>query len=147
VKLIDWEAPAEDLLGGFGASGNYGGPPDLKIVALMCRMAEPYGPKILLAAFETAIVESGIHNLRYGDADSHGVFQQQYTQGWGTLADTMNPVAATQMFLDAAKRVARQYPGLSAGQLAAVVQNPRADLRGEYQKREAQASALIREHC
>jgi hypothetical protein len=148
VKLIDWEAPVEDLLGGgFGVTGNYGGPPDLKIVALICRMAEPYGPKILLAAFETAIVESGIHNLSYGDAESHGVFQQQWIWGWGTLADTMNPPKATQMFLDAARRVSRQYPRLSAGQLAAVVQNPRADLRGEYQKREAQASALIREHC
>jgi putative Flp pilus-assembly TadE/G-like protein len=146
VELIDWEAPVEELFG-FGAGGNYGGPPDLKIVALMCRMAEPYGPKILLAAFETAIVESGIHNLRYGDADSHGVFQQQYTQGWGTLADTMNPPKATQMFLDAAVAVNRRYPHLSAGQLAAQVQRPLESLRGRYEQVKGQAQALIAEHC
>ena len=147
VKLVDWEKPIEELFTGFAASGNYGGPPDLKIVALMCKMAKPYGPKILLATFETAIVESGIHNLRYGDADSHGVFQQQYTQGWGTLADTMNPPKATQMFLDAAVAVDRRYPYLSAGQLAAEVQRPLESLRGRYEQVKGQAQALITEHC
>jgi hypothetical protein len=148
VKLVDWEAPIEPLFLGGQKSGFYGGPPDMGIVALICRMAKPYGPKILLAAFETAIVESGIHNLPYGSENSHGVFQQQWTVGaWGTLADTMDPPTATRMFLEAAERVDRRYPQLSAGQLSAMVQNPRADLRGEYQKREAQASALIREHC
>jgi hypothetical protein len=147
VRLVDWESPIEPLFTADQEFGFYGGPPDMQIVALMCRMAKPYGQKILLATFETAIVESGIHNLRYGDAHSHGVFQQQWDQGWGTLADTMDPRRATQMFLDAAEAVARRYPGLSAGQLAAEVQRPREDLRGEYQKREAQASALIEEHC
>jgi hypothetical protein len=146
VELIDWEAPVEELFG-FAASGTYGGPPDLRIVALMCRMAEPYGPKILLATFETAIVESGIHNLPYGHADSHGVFQQQYTQGWGTLADTMNPPKATQMFLDAAVAVNRRYPHLSAGQLAAEVQRPLEIYRGRYEQVKGQAQALIAEHC
>jgi hypothetical protein len=149
VKLIDWEAPAQDLasLGGPQVSGTYGGPPDQKIMALMCRMTEPYGAKIRLAAFETALVESGIHNLNYGDAHSHGVFQQQWDQGWGTLADTMNPVAATQMFLDAARAASRKYPNVTAGQLSAIVQRPREDLRGEYEKRRDQATALIKEQC
>jgi hypothetical protein len=146
VKLVDWEAPIEELFGGFG-SGTYGGPPDLQIVALMCRMAQPYGPKILLATFETAIVESGIHNLSYGMDDSHGVFQQQYTQGWGSLADTMNPPKATQMFLDAAVAVNRRYPYLSAGQLAAEVQRPLESLRGRYEEVKGQAQALIARHC
>ena len=113
----------------------------------MCRMAEPYGQKILLATFETAIVESGIHNLPYGDADSHGVFQQQYTQGWGSLADTMNPPKATQMFLDAAVAVNRRYPYLSAGQLAAEVQRPLEIYRGRYEQVKGQAQSLIASHC
>jgi hypothetical protein len=148
VKLVDWEAPIEPLFVGGQKSGFFAGPPDMGIVAVICRMAKPYGPKTMLAAFETAIVESGIHNLPYGSENSHGVFQQQWTvAAWGTLADTMEPPTATRMFLEAAERVDRRYPNLSAGQLSAMVQNPRADLRGEYQKREAQASALIREHC
>lgn len=147
VKLVDWETPIEDLFTGFGGGGSLGGPPDPKIVPLICRMAEPYGQKILLAAFETAIVESGIHNLPYGLDDSHGVFQQQYTQGWGTLADTMNPPKATQMFLDAAKAVDRRYPHLSAGQLAAEVQRPLEIYRGRYEQVKGQAQALIAELC
>jgi hypothetical protein len=148
VRLIDWETPVEDVPTGLlPGAGGYGGPPDMRIVALMCRMAAPYGGKILLATFETAIVESGIHNLPYGDADSHGVFQQQHTQGWGTLADTMDPARATQMFLDAAVAVNRRYPQLSAGQLAAEVQRPLESLRGRYQQVEGQAQALIASHC
>jgi hypothetical protein len=149
VRLVDWDAPIEDLaLGGpWPTTSDLYGPPDLKIVNLMCQMAKPYGDKILLALFETAIVESGIHNLDWGDAESHGYLQQQWIWGWGTKAETMHPPTATQMFLDRARQVAREYPYLSAGQLAAVVQNPRAALRGEYAKREAQAQALIARHC
>ena len=79
VRLIDWDKEIADLplLGQYGTTGTYGGPPDLKIVALICQMSEPYGEKIRLAAFEAAIVESGIHNLNYGSEFSHGVFQQQ----------------------------------------------------------------------
>ena len=119
----------------------------MKIVALMCRMAKPYGPKILLATFETAIVESGIHNLDYGDADSHGVFQQQWTQGWGSLADTMDP-PTRRGCSSTRRRGARRYPDLSAGQLAAKVQRPREDLRGRVRRRRGPGrQALIREHC
>jgi hypothetical protein len=147
VRLVDWDADlaTSALLGQYGTTGNYGGPPDLEIVRLICEMSEPYGDKIRLAAFETAIVESGIHNLHYGDEDSHGVFQQQWTQGWGTLEQTLDPVYATRKFLQVARSIDR--PGLSAGELAARVQRPREDLRGLYGQREGQARALIREHC
>ena len=151
VKLVDWEKPVAtlvDLGGNFQTTSSLGGPPDKQIMLLMCQMAKPLGPKILLATFETALVESGIHNLDYGDADSHGVFQQQWTVGaWGTLADTMHPPTATRMFLDAALRVSRQYPNLSAGQLAATVQRPRADLRYKYDAVRDQAAMLIARYC
>jgi hypothetical protein len=148
VRLIDWdkEISSLPLFGQYGTSGTYGGPPDLKIVALICQMSESYGDKIRLAAFEAAIVESGIHNLNYGDAASHGVFQQQWTVGeWGTLEQTMDPVHATHMFLETAAEM--DAPGLSAGELAANVQRPREDLRGRYAAVQGQAQALIAEHC
>jgi hypothetical protein len=147
VRLVDWDEPLDPLavFSSYPAGGNYGGPPDLKIVSLICEMSAPYGPKIRLAAFETAIVESGIHNLPYGDLESHGVFQQQWTEGWGTKEQTMDPVYATRKFLQVARSMDR--PGISAGQLAAIVQRPREDLRGLYAQREAQARALIEEHC
>lgn len=148
VRLIDWDKEIATLpvFGQYGTSSTYGGPPDLKIVALICQMSEPYGDKIRLAAFEAAIVESGIHNLNYGDAESHGVFQQQWSVGeWGTKEQTMDPVHATHMFLKTAAAMDR--PGLPAGELAARVQRPREDLRGRYAAVEGQAQALIREHC
>jgi Putative Flp pilus-assembly TadE/G-like len=150
IRLVDWEKPVEalvDIGGPWPTTSDLSGPPDPQIMALMCQMAAPFGPKILLATFETAIVESGIHNLDWGDRDSHGVFQQQWTQGWGTLQDTMHPPTATRMFLEAAVEVARKYPYLSAGQIAATVQRPREDLRGRYQEVELQAQALIARAC
>ena len=114
---------------------------------LMCQMATPLGPKILLATFETAIVESGIHNLDWGDRHSHGVFQQQWTEGWGSLADTMHPPTATRMFLDAAIAMSRQNPYVSAGQLAALVQRPREDLEYRYDEEEPRARMLIARYC
>ena len=150
IRLVDWEKPVETLLapgGSFPTTNNLYGPPNEKIMLLMCQMAKPYGPKILLATFETAIVESGIHNLDFGDADSHGVFQQQYTTGWGSLADTMHPPTATRMFLDAAIAMSRKYPFVSAGQLAALVQRPREDLEYRYDQEKPQAQRLIARYC
>jgi Putative Flp pilus-assembly TadE/G-like len=148
VRLIDWDKEIAPLavFGRYGASSTYAGPPDPEIAALICQMSEPYGDKIRLAAFEAAIVESGVHNLSYGSENSHGVFQQQWTVGeWGTLAQTMDPVHATHMFLRTAARM--DAAGLPAGELAARVQRPREDLRGRYAAVQGQAQALIREHC
>jgi Putative Flp pilus-assembly TadE/G-like len=150
IRLVDWEKPVAGLVdigGPWPTVSSLAGPPDPQIMALMCQMAAPFGPKILLATFETAIVESGIKNLDFGHADSHGVFQQQWTTGWGTLADTMHPPTATRMFLEAAVKVARDNPGMSAGQIAATVQRPREDLRGRYDEVKEQAQALIARTC
>jgi hypothetical protein len=49
----------------------------------------------------TAIGESGLHNLSYGDgagADSRGLFQQRDNGAWGTLADRMDPHTAASNF-------------------------------------------------
>jgi Putative Flp pilus-assembly TadE/G-like len=146
VRLVDWDKEIETppLLGTYGTVPN-AGDPDLQIVRLICEMSARYGPKIRLAAFEAAIVESGIRNLSYGHAESHGVFQQQWSVGeWGTKEQTMDPVHATHKFLSTARAMDE---GQSAGELAADVQRPREDLRWKYGAVEGQAQALIREHC
>ncbi|MGH3825862.1 MAG: C40 family peptidase [Pseudonocardiaceae bacterium] len=51
-------------------------------------------------ATATAIVESRLTNVHYGDRDSFGVFQQRPSQGWGVVGDVLNPAAATGRFLD-----------------------------------------------
>jgi len=147
VRLVDWdkEIAAPALLVGYGTASSMAGPPDPEIARVICELSESYSDKIRLAAFETAIVESGVHNLNYGPDDSHGVFQQQWTQGWGTLEQTMDPVHATHRFLSTARQMDR--PGLSAGELAANVQRPWHAYRGRYAQVEGQALALIREYC
>jgi hypothetical protein len=49
-------------------------------------------------ALATAMQESDLENLAYGDRDSVGVFQQRPSQGWGTAADLEDPVYATTKF-------------------------------------------------
>ncbi|MEW2402241.1 C40 family peptidase [Streptomyces sp. NPDC046862] len=50
-------------------------------------------------ALATALQESGLRNLSYGDRDSLGLFQQRPSQGWGTAEQIQDPVyAATQFY-------------------------------------------------
>ncbi len=52
-------------------------------------------------ALATAIQESGLRNITYGDADSVGLFQQRPSQGWGTEEEILDPVYASHAFYDA----------------------------------------------
>jgi hypothetical protein len=52
-------------------------------------------------AYATALQESDLENLPYGDRDSVGVFQQRPSQGWGTRQQLLNPVYATTRFFAA----------------------------------------------
>jgi cell wall-associated NlpC family hydrolase len=51
-------------------------------------------------AVTAALVESDLRNTTSGDRDSLGLFQERPSQGWGTPEDILNPVYATQQFLD-----------------------------------------------
>ena len=48
----------------------------------------------------TAVQESKLRNLDYGDRDSLGLFQQRPSQGWGTAEQVQDPVYATNAFYD-----------------------------------------------
>jgi murein DD-endopeptidase MepM/ murein hydrolase activator NlpD len=54
-----------------------------------------YGLQIALA---TAMQESSLRNLDYGDRDSLGLFQQRPSTGWGTSAQVTDPVYAARAF-------------------------------------------------
>lgn len=51
-------------------------------------------------AIATALQESTLRNLDHGDRDSVGLFQQRPSQGWGTVAQIMDPVYAAGKFYD-----------------------------------------------
>jgi len=49
-------------------------------------------------ALGTAMQESGLRNLDYGDRDSLGLFQQRPSTGWGTAAQVRDAERATRAF-------------------------------------------------
>jgi hypothetical protein len=56
-------------------------------------------PRAWLIALATAMQESTLNNIDYGDRDSRGLFQQRPSQGWGTPAQVTDPVFATTSFI------------------------------------------------
>lgn len=54
-----------------------------------------YGIVIALA---TAMQESSMRNLTWGDRDSVGLFQQRPSTGWGTVAELQTPTHAARLF-------------------------------------------------
>ncbi|MBN3933210.1 C40 family peptidase [Streptomyces verrucosisporus] len=58
-----------------------------------------------IIALATAIQESRLRNLDYGDRDSLGLFQQRPSQGWGTAEQIRDPVYASERFYTALVRV------------------------------------------
>ena len=52
----------------------------------------------LVVALMTAMQESGLRNLDYGDRDSLGVFQQRPSMGWGSPEQVRDPAYAAAAF-------------------------------------------------
>lgn len=52
----------------------------------------------IIIALATAMQESSLRNIDYGDRDSVGLFQQRTSTGWGTVADIMNPYHSAYLF-------------------------------------------------
>lgn len=69
-------------------------------------------PRAATIALATAIQESKLRNLRYGDADSQGLFQQRPSQGWGSVAQVTDPVHASGAFYDALVQVSGWESGV-----------------------------------
>ena len=97
------------------------------------------GRQALTIAYATALQESQLQDLDYGDRDSVGVFQQRPSQGWGTTAEIENPVYATTKFFAALVQV-RGYATMPVNQAAQDVQHS-AD--GEAYQQWADVAALL----
>jgi cell wall-associated NlpC family hydrolase len=90
-------------------------------------------------ALATALQESGLRNLAYGDADSLGLFQQRPSEGWGTAAEVLDPVHASEEFYQALEGVPG-WQSLSVAQAAQAVQ--KSAFPDAYAKWEPLATAL-----
>jgi hypothetical protein len=73
-------------------------------------------------AYATALQESGLADLPFGDRDSVGIFQQRPSQGWGPRRLLLDPVYASTRFFQALTRV-RDYRHLLIYQAAQAVQH------------------------
>lgn len=61
--------------------------------------------RAMTVALATAMQESGLRNLDYGDRDSLGLFQQRPSQGWGSRSQVTDPEYASRAFYTALTRV------------------------------------------
>ncbi|MFF9784153.1 C40 family peptidase [Streptomyces nigrescens] len=92
-----------------------------------------------VVALATALQESGLRNLTYGDRDSLGLFQQRPRQGWGTANQILDPVHSSTKFYEGLQKVSG-WQSLSVTQAAQAVQ--RSGFPQAYAKWEPLATAL-----
>ncbi len=95
-------------------------------------------PRAASIALATAMQESKVRNIRYGDRDSVGLFQQRPSQGWGTVEQIMNPEYSTTKFYDALEKVT----GYRDMEIAVAAQEVQRSADGSaYAQHEAKARA------
>ncbi|NLT53107.1 MAG: hypothetical protein GXX79_00750 [Actinomycetales bacterium] len=87
----------------------------------------------------TAMQESKLRNLDYGDRDSLGLFQQRPSQGWGTVRQITDPVYATNAFYDVLMKI-EGFQDLTITDAAQRVQ--RSAFPTAYAEHEPEARAL-----
>ena len=87
----------------------------------------------------TAMQESKLRNLDYGDRDSLGLFQQRPSQGWGTPDQILDPVYATNAFYDVLVKV-EGYQDMPITKVAQRVQ--RSAFPSAYAQKEPEARVL-----
>ncbi|MET7633397.1 C40 family peptidase [Streptomyces sp. NPDC001773] len=92
-----------------------------------------------VVALATALQESGLRNLTYGDRDSLGLFQQRPSMGWGTANQILDPVHASTKFYEGLQKVSG-WQSLSVTQAAQAVQQ--SGFPEAYAKWEPLATAL-----
>lgn len=90
-------------------------------------------------ALATAIQESSLRNIDYGDRDSLGLFQQRPSQGWGTPEEIMDPTYSAGIFYDHLAEV----PGYTRLPLTVAAQRvQRSGFPQAYAKHEPGATLL-----
>ncbi|MGG5261036.1 hypothetical protein [Phycicoccus avicenniae] len=93
-------------------------------------------PRAASIAIATAMQESKVRNVRFGDRDSLGLFQQRPSQGWGSAEQILDPEYSTNKFYDALEKV----DGYTSMDIAVAAQAVQRSAAGEaYAQHEGQA--------
>ncbi len=85
----------------------------------------------IVIAIATTFPESGLINLKGGDRDSVGLFQQRPSQGWGSVQQILDPTFAANSFYRAMLAIPN-WETRPPGDVAADVQRPAAQYRYKY---------------
>jgi hypothetical protein len=102
------------------------------------------GIRSAVIAVATAIQESTLENLSYGDRDSLGLFQQRPSAGWGTPAQITNPTYAADAFLHALAAYQRRDPAWASQPLWEAAQGvQRSAYPYAYNQWENQAAHIV----
>jgi hypothetical protein len=109
--------------------------------ALIAAVGQAMGmsPRAVTIALATAMQESKLRNLDYGDLDSLGLFQQRPSQGWGTPEEVMDPIYAAGKFYSALAQV-EGFESMAVTDAAQAVQ--RSAFPNAYAQHEAAARSL-----
>lgn len=99
-------------------------------------------PRAASIAIATAMQESKVRNVRFGDRDSLGLFQQRPSQGWGTAEQILDPEYATNTFYDALVKV-EGYADLPIAEAAQAVQRSAAGSAYAQHEPQARATASV----
>jgi hypothetical protein len=109
-------------------------------------LARKMGVRSAVIAIATAMQESRLLNLGYGDADSLGLFQQRPSTGWGTAQQIMDPAYAANAFLAALQQHQLADPGWATQPLWATAQAVQASgFPAAYARWEAQAAGMVQQ--
>jgi hypothetical protein len=126
------------------------------IVAVAQRRQLPL--RAMVVAIATALQESDLRNVASTavpesmgyphqgvevDHDSVGLFQQRPSQGWGTVAQLMDPQYSTGLFLDALARVPGWESMSVASAAQAVQRSAYPNAYAQHETRAAQAVAAL----
>ena len=99
-------------------------PEQVANAALIAAISDKRGlpPRAASIAIATAIQESKLRNLHYGDRDSIGLFQQRPSMKvWGTREQILDPVHSTNAFYDALIKI-DGYESMVITEVAQLVQ-------------------------
>ena len=94
-----------------------------------------------IIAIATAMQESTLRNLNYGDRDSLGLFQQRPSQGWGSADQITDPQYAATKFYEGLLKV-KGWENMTVAQAAQAVQ--RSAFPDAYAKWEHMATQIVK---
>jgi hypothetical protein len=109
-------------------------------------LAKKMGVRSAVIAVATAMQESRLQNLSYGDRDSLGLFQQRPSMGWGSAQQILTPQYSADAFLTALQQYQASNPGWATQPLWSSAQGvQKSGVPTAYAQWESQAAQLVQQ--